>query len=303
MTITQLRYAIAVSNSSSMNKASRQLFISQPSLSASIKELEEEIGIDLFRRTNRGIQITPEGKEFIGYARQVVEQYELLQSRYVTKDQVRTRFSVSTQHYTFAVQAYVNTVREFGMDKYEFAINETKTSEVIDDVKNFRSEIGILYLNEFNRKVLTKLFKENDLDFTPLMDCHIYAYMSKNHPLAQRDSIKLQELDPYPLLSFDQGQFNSFYFSEEVLSTYDYKQIIKCNDRATVLNLMVGLNGYTLCSGIICEDLNGREYTAVRLKSSEIMRVGYLTRKGVAISPMGQRYVEELKAYKNQVLG
>lgn len=288
MTITQLRYAIAVSNARSMNEASRELFISQPSLSAAIKELEEEIGTDLFRRTNRGIQITPEGKEFIGYARQVVEQYELLESRYVTKDQVKTKFSVSAQHYTFAVQAYVNTVRTFGMDKYEFAISETKTSEVIDDVKNFRSEIGILYLN--------------DLVFNPLMDCHIYVYMSKNHPLAGRESIKLQELDPYPLLSFDQGQFNSFYFSEEVLSTYDYKQVIKCNDRATVLNLMIGLNGYTLCSGLICEDLNGSDYTAVRLKSSEIMRVGYLIRRGIALSPMGQRYVQELEAFKNQVL-
>ena len=302
MTLTQLNYAITVANANSMNEAARSLFISQPSLSAAIKELEEEIGVELFRRTNRGISLTPEGEEFIGYARQVTEQYRLIESRYISKEKIKKKFGVSTQHYTFAVNAFVEMVKQFGMDEYEFAIHETKTYDVIEDVKNFRSEIGILYLNDFNRKVLTKLLHEYNLEFHELLNCGIYVYMWKGHPLAAREEIALKELDEYPCLSFEQGTYNSFYFAEEVLSTYDYKRLIKANDRATLLNLMVGLNGYTLCSGIIGEELNGSDYCAVKLKSDEMMTIGYLVRKGVAISELGQKYLEEIAKYRDKAM-
>lgn len=260
MTLAQLRYAITVAASQSVNEAAKKLFIAQPSLSSAIKELEEEIGIVIFRRTNRGISVTPEGEEFIGYAKQVVEQYELMESKYILRENIRKKFSVSMQHYTFAVKAFVEMVKQFGMDEYEFAINETKTYDVIEDVRNYRSEIGILYINDFNKKVLTKLFHEYDLEFNELLQCSIYVYMWKGHPLADKSEISLKDLEKYPCLSFEQGSNNSFYFAEEVLSTYEYKRLIKANDRATMLNLMVGLNGYTLCSGIICEELNGSDY-------------------------------------------
>lgn len=302
MTLTQLRYAITVASVDSMSEAARILFISQPSLSASIKELEEESGVELFRRTNRGISLTPEGEEFIGYARQVVEQYELMEAKYIEKKKIKNKFSVSMQHYTFAVNAFVEMVKQFGMDEYEFAIHETKTHDVIEDVRNFKSEIGILYINDFNQKVLEKLFRESNLEFHELLKCHIYVYLWKGHPLASKEIITLKELEEYPCLSFDQGSNNSFYFAEEVLSTYEYKRLIKANDRATLLNLMVGLNAYTLCSGIICEDLNGPDYCAVKLDSDEIMTIGYLARKGVAISPLGKKYLEEIAKYKDMVL-
>lgn len=303
MTLTQLNYAITVANANSMNEAARSLFISQPSLSTAIRELEDEIGVEIFRRTNRGIFLTPEGEEFIGYARQVTDQYRLIEARYIFKEKIKKKFSVSLQHYTFAVNAFVEMVKQFGMDEYEFAIHETKTYDVIEDVKNFKSEIGILYLNDFNRKVLTKLFHEYNLEFHELLDCGIYVYMWKGHPLAGKGEIALEDLDEYPCLAFEQGTYNSFYFAEEVLSTYDYKRLIKANDRATLLNLMVGLNGYTLCSGIICEELNGSDYCAVKLKSQEIMTIGYLVRKGVAISELGQKYLEEIAKYRDKALG
>lgn len=302
MTLTQLRYVIEVANSSSMNEAARNLFISQPSLSSSVRDLEEEVGVELFRRTNRGISLTPEGEEFIGYARQVVEQYQLIEARYISKEQIRKKFSVSMQHYSFAVNAFVEMVKQFGMDEYEFAIHETKTYEVIEDVRNFRSEIGILYINDFNRKVLMKLFHESGLEFHEILKCGIYVYMWKGHPLADRELLTLEELADYPCLSFEQGNYNSFYFAEEVLSTYDYKQFIKANDRATMHNLMVGLNGYTLCSGILCEKLNGSEFCAVKLKSDERMTIGYLVRKGVAISPLGKKYLEEIAKFEDKGL-
>ncbi len=302
MTLTQLRYVIAIADTHSMNDAARTLFIAQPSLSQAVKELEEEIGITLFNRSNRGVSITPEGEEFLGYARQVVEQYRLLEDRYIEKKNSKKRFSVSMQHYTFAVKAFVELVKQFGMDEYEFAVHETKTYEVIENVKDFKSEIGILYLNDFNRAVLNKLFKEFGLEFHEILKCGIYVYMWKGHPLAEKEEIALEELDEYPCLSFEQGVNNSFYFAEEVLSTYAYKRLIKANDRATLLNLMVGLNAYTLCSGIICENLNGSEFCAVKLKSDEVMSIGYLKRKGVPLSPLGQKYLEELKKFRENVL-
>ena len=302
MTLAQLRYAITVAGASSMNEAARKLFISQPSLSAAIKELEEEVGVELFKRTNRGISVTLEGEEFIGYARQVVEQYNLIESKYILKENTKKKFGVSMQHYTFAVKAFVEMVKQFGMDEYEFEIHETKTYDVIEDVKNCKSEIGILYLNDFNKKVLTKLFHESAVEFHELLKCHIYVYLWKGHPLASKEEITLEELEEYPCLSFDQGHNNSFYFAEEVLSTYDYKRLIKANDRATFLNLMIGLNGYTLCSGIMCEELNGSDYCAIKLKSDEIMTIGYIARKGVQVSPLWKKYLEEISKYKDKAL-
>ena len=302
MTLTQLKYVITIADTGSMNEAAKLLFISQPSLSLALKELENEIGTELFKRSNRGVVLTPEGQEFLGYARQVTEQYKLMESRYIEKKNVKKKFGVSMQHYTFAVNAFIEMVKQFGMDEYEFAVREEKTYEVIEDVKTFRSEIGILYVNEFNRKVLTKLFHECNLEFHELLKCSIYVYMWKGHPWANRKEIELEELNEYPCLSFEQGTYNSFYFAEEVLSTFEYKQLIKVDDRATILNFMVGLNGYTLCSGIICEELNGEEYCAVKLKSDEVMTIGYLVRSGVAISPLGKKYLEEISKYKDKTL-
>lgn len=301
MTLQQLKYALTIADCGSMNEAAKQLFISQPSLSETMKELETEIGLDIFLRSNRGIVITPEGEEFLGYARQVTEQFGLLQSKYIDK-KVKEKFSVSTQHYTFAVKAFVETVKQIGMEQYEFAVHETTTISVIENVKNFRSEIGVLYENDFNEKVLNKMFKENGLEFVELFSCDTFVYLWSGHPLAKQDVITMEELDEYPCLSFDQGKNNSLYLAEEMKSTYEYKRLIKANDRATLLNLMIGLNAYTLCSGIICEDLNGDDYKAVPLKETEKMRIGYIKRKGAKVSHIGELYIEELKKYKEKVM-
>ena len=301
MTLQQLKYALTIADCGSMNEAAKQLFISQPSLSETMKELETEIGLDIFLRSNRGIVITPEGEEFLGYARQVTEQFGLLQSKYIDK-KVKEKFSVSTQHYTFAVKAFVETVKQIGMEQYEFAVHETTTISVIENVKNFKSEIGVLYENDFNEKVLNKMFKENGLEFVELFSCDTFVYLWSGHPLAKQDVITMEELDEYPCLSFDQGKNNSLYLAEEMKSTYEYRRLIKANDRATLLNLMIGLNAYTLCSGIICEDLNGNYYKAVPLKETEKMRIGYIKRKGAKVSHIGELYIEELKKYKEKVM-
>lgn len=301
MTLQQLRYVIVVADCGSMNEAAKQLFISQPSLSESIKELEQEVGIDIFLRSNRGIKLTPEGEEFLGYARQVTAQFSLLEDKYITKTS-KKKFSVSMQHYTFAVKAFVEMAKRTGMEEYEFAVYETKTYEVIENVKSYKSELGVIYINDFNRKVLEKTLVQNSLEFTELFHCDTYVYLWSGHPLAEKELISIHELEEYPCLKFDQGKNNSFYLAEEMMSTYEYKKVILGNDRATMLNLMVGLNGYTLCSGIICEELNGSEYRAIPLKESEKLYIGYIKRKGSHISEIGNIYIEELKKYQTNVL-
>lgn len=298
MTLQQLKYAIAVADCGSMNEAAKSLFISQPSLSGAMKELEKELGFEIFLRTNRGIVITPEGEEFLGYARQVTEQYRLLSNRFIEKNS-KEKFSVSMQHYSFAVKAFVETVKRAGMENYEFAVHETKTYEVIENVRNFKSELGIIYMNDFNEKVLNKILRENQLKFTELFTCDTYVYLRSGHPLAGRDIISMKDLEPYPCLAFEQGKNNSFYLSEEMKSTYDYKRMIKADDRATMLNLMTGLDAYTLCSGIICEELNGDDSLAIPLKESEKMHIGYISRAGAGMSTLGRIYIEELLKYQS----
>lgn len=302
MTLQQLLYAISVANNKSINQAAEELFITQPSLSSAIKELEQEIGIELFLRSNRGVVITPDGEEFLAYARQMLDVYSLIEDKYIEKKGLKKKFSVSMQHYTFAVEAFINLAKDYGMEDYEFAVHETKTFEVIENVKKQKSEIGVLYLNDFNQKALKKIFRENQVEFIELFDCGIYVYLSKSNPLASKEIINFEDLKEYPCLSFDQGNYNSFYFAEEVFSVYDYKKIIKANDRATLLNLMVGLNAYTLCSGIICEELNGDGYASIPLNTADTMTIGYIKKKNMPLSRLGKKYVEELKKYENRVL-
>jgi DNA-binding transcriptional LysR family regulator len=302
MTLQQIKYVITVSETGSINKAAEALYISQPSLTSAIKELESEVGITLFYRSGRGVTLTNDGTEFILYARQVFSQYELLSEKYGKAGNRKQKFGVSTQHYSFAVKAFVEMVKAYDTSKYEFAIRETKTKEVIEDVYSMRSEIGILYLSDFNRKAITKLLVSSNLEFRELVACKTYVYICKNHPLANEKCITLAQLMDYPCLSFEQGESSSFYLAEEMLSTCEYARTIKACDRATMLNLMVGLNGYTLCSGIICEELNGTNYVAVPFEADELnrddsMKIGYIVRKNTILSKMGELYIMEIKRY------
>ena len=302
MTLQQLHYLITISEVGSFSKAAEVLYVAQPSLTGAVKELEKEVGITVFIRSGKGVTLTADGAEFLLYAKQVYGQYEVLLEKFGKGENLKKKFGVSTQHYSFAVKAFVEMVKTFDTSKYEFAIRESKTMDVINDVSTLKSEIGILYLSDFNRKSIMKLLSSNNLEFNKLIDCSAYVYLWKGHPLAKNKSIDFSELSDYPCLSFEQGDNSSFYFAEEILSTNEYPRIIKACDRATMLNLMVGLNGYTLCSGIICEELNGTDYAAVPFESDEsnpnsVMEIGYITKKNMMLSKMGELYISEIKDY------
>ena len=297
MTLQQLKYVVAVAETGTITEAAGKLYISQPSLTNAIHELEREMQIVIFNRTNKGISLSKEGDIFLGYARQVLEQAEILEDKYKGEGSGKKQFCVSTQHYSFAVNAFVDLIKKYGQEEYDFSLRETQTYEIIEDVAKMRSEIGILFLNDFNEKVITKILKSNALEFHDLFVAKPHVFISRRHPLADRQIITNEELESYPYLSFEQGEHNSFYFSEEIFSASERKKNIRVRDRATLFNLLIGLNGYTVCSGVIDKNLNGKDIIAVPLADESDMRIGYITHRKGMLSRLGTTYLDALSKY------
>lgn len=297
MTLQQLRYAITVAETGKITEAANKLYISQPSLTNAIHELEKEMNITIFNRTNKGIIVSKEGEIFLGYARQILELVSILEDRYKRNDGGKKQFCVSTQHYSFAVNAFVDLIKKYGQDEYDFSLRETQTYEIIEDVAHMRSEIGILFFNDFNETVIKKILKSHELVFHKMFVAKPHVFISRNHPLARKTVITNKELEIYPYLSFEQGEHNSFYFSEEIFSTSERKKNIRVRDRATLFNLLIGLNGYTVCSGVIDKNLNGKDIIAIPLADESNMRIGYITHKKGILSRLGNTYLEALKKY------
>ena len=296
MRIQQLQYLEKIVESGSINEAAKALFLSQPSLSNAIKELEQEMDLQLLVRQKSGFSLTNEGREFMIYARQILDQVKLMEAKYKQHTVRKQAFSVSAQHYAFVVHAFVDLIKQVDAEEYQFTLRETETQNILEDVMSFKSSLGILYLNKFNRQVLTKLFKEKKLKFTPLFKAKPHVFVCRDNPLAQKSSVKLRDLEDYPYLSYEQGQENSFYFAEEILSTLNRKMHIKVSDRATIFNLMVGLNGYTISSGIISSELNDDKIIAIPLEVDDMMTLGYLMPQQVEPSPITRQYLDLLRA-------
>ena len=300
MKLQQLKYVVKVAEMGNITEASRRLFVSQPSITAAIHDLEREMGVVIFERTNKGVVVTSEGETFLGYARQVLEQADLLEEKYKGETQQVPHFAVSCQHYSFAVNAFVDVIREFNAFRYDFTLREEQTHEIIEDVSRMKSELGIIYLSKRNHEVIEKMLRSQDLLFEPLFTAVPHVFISSTHPLAERESVTLDDLDDFPYLSYEQGDFNSFYFSEELLSTLDRRKNIRVRDRATLFNLIIGLDGYTISSGILSEDLNGSQITSIPLESPEHMELGYVKRADRPLSSVAERYLQLLQEYVNE---
>lgn len=294
MRIQQLHYIVKIVETGSMNEAAKQLFITQPSLSNAVRDLEREMGIKIFIRNPKGITLTKDGVEFLSYARQILEQTALLEERYKSKDTNRELFSVSSQHYAFVVNAFVSLLKGADMSRYELFLRETRTYEIIDDVKNFRSEIGVLFLNSYNRDVLTKMFDDNRLTYTSLFQAHPHIFVSQDNPLANRDIVTMKDLEDFPYLSYDQGIHNSFYFSEEIFSQIPHKKSIVVSDRATLFNLLIGLDGYTIATGILNSNLNGDNIVSIPLDVEDMIDIVYIRHEKSNLSKMGERFIDYL---------
>ena len=297
MTLQQLKYVTTIANIGSISEAAKRLFVSQPSLTKAIKELEKEMGITIFDRTNKGITVSKEGERFLGYARQVLEQAALLEEQYKSQSGGKKQFSVSTQHYSFAVNAFVELLKGAEIDQYDVSLRETQTYEIIDDVAHMKSEIGLLYYNDFNRPVLEKLIHTNELTFTELFTAHPHIFIGKTHPLAHKEVVSMDELEEYPYISFEQGDHNSFYFSEEIFSTVVRPKHIRVRARASLFSLLLGLDGYTVSSGVIDKEVNGENIISVPLAEEGLMHIGYITNNKMQRSRLGQEYIHALEQY------
>ena len=300
MTILQLKYVIAIDEECSMRKAADRLYVSQPGLSSAVRDLESELGIQIFERVHNGVVTTAAGANFIAYARTAVEQFEKVEEKFLNAGGHKPTFSVSMQHYTVAVNAFIDTVKEYDLDEYQFSIKETQTSEVIEDIKTLKSEVGVIALSDFNKSTFKKVFADASLEFHELFTRNTYVYLRSDHPLADREELSLEELQDYPCMVFDQGDNTSFYYREEALATYDYKKVISTNERATSIELMLGLDGYAVGAAMLGDSLNSNEIKVVKLKEQENLTFGYITRKGTTLSEMGQTFVEKLERHKEE---
>lgn len=295
MTLQQLTYLVTVAECGNITEAAEQLFISQPSLSASIHNLEKEMGVTAFTRSNKGVTVTREGEELLSFARMLLEQAENMQEHFGNGERRSPKFSVSCQHYSFAVNAFVDLIKQYDADQYNFIIRETQTGEIIEDVANGKSEIGVIYLSEHNEDVISKMIKNNRLVFEELYVARPHVFICDEHPLAGKEIIQMDDLMPYPYLVYEQGNRNSFYFSEEFLSVLDFPKIIQVRDRATLFNLLIGLNGFTVCSGVIDHRLNGSNIIAKPLQVDRTMRIGIVRKKNIIFSRYAKSYMEALK--------
>lgn len=297
MKLQQLRYVVKVAECGSITEASRRLFVSQPSITASIRDLENEMGVHIFERTNKGVIVSEEGETFLGYARQVLDQANLLEGKYKGTSEQVPHFSVSCQHYSFAVNAFVDVIREFDAARYDFTLREEQTHEIIEDVAHMKSELGILYLSEHNREVIERMLAANELVFEGLFCAAPHVFVCAGHPLADHASVTLEDLKDYPFLSYEQGSYNSFYYSEELTSTFERRKNIRVRDRATLFNLAMGLNGYTVCSGVISHELNGPGIISIPLDVDEYMEIGIITRKNTTLTRYGQAYIDAIRQH------
>lgn len=299
MTLQQLKYVITISKSGSMHTAADELFITQPNLSKAIKDLEMEMGITIFNRTNKGVLLTDDGTKFLSYARQVVEQANLLEDIYKNKESIKRIFAISSQHYGFVVNAFVKLVETLGKDTYEFSLRECKTYDVINDVKDGRSELGVIYFSRFNSEIMKKVISANGLSYEFLFEAKPHVLLSKNHPLASKERLTLDDLDAYPRLSYDQGLNNSFYYSEEPHALESVSKAIVVSDRATLFNILIGLNGYTISSGMISSSLDGNNIISIPLETDEVMDLVYIYDSDKPMKEITKQYLEILREYIN----
>lgn len=294
MTLQQLKYADAVATYGSISEAARRCFVTQPTLTEAVRLLEEELRIAVFTRSPKGVSVTREGEEFLASARQILDDAARISEKYTGKAVRRPQFAVSCQHFAFAAEAFMEVVKANGAESYDFTLRETVTSEIIDDVARHRSEIGILYLSRRNERAIGKILRKEELKFDELFAAKPHVFVGRGHPLARRRSIRPAELDAYPYLTYEQGVENALYFAEEVMPAIDRRKNIRVRDRATMTNLLLGLNGFTVASGAHAKAYNPA-IVSVPLELDDKIRVGIVSRAGIPFSPSAAAFVAAVR--------
>ena len=297
VTIQQLKYIVSVVENGTITEAAKKLYISQPSLSNAIKDIEEEVGITIFIRSRAGIVVTPEGMEFVGYARQVLRQMEILEDKYISHTPGKVRFCVSSPHYVFTTNAFVDIVEAFGKERFEFILHETTVHQILEDVKNRFSDLGIIYISHDNEPTIRKTLEESKLSFSPLFTVKPQVFIRDTHPLTRRDSVKLDDLQRYPRINFMQSTEDPMRLAEELYSDLSTEKSIMVSDTGSLVNLLLGTDAYTISNGFFPRYLQGTKIVGVPLAEDEEMHIGYILSEKQELSELGRAYVEKLKLY------
>ncbi len=292
MTIQQCKYILKVAECGSLNEAAKQLFVAQSSLSVCVKSLEQELSIKIFERAGNGVYLTDEGAEFIKYAGQITEQSDFIIKRY-TENTLCKRLYVSTQHYDFVADIFGNLLNETNEDRYRFSLCEMKTYDVIHETETAYCDIGIIAIKHNDRSIMERYINNKGLTFTPLLDAKPHVYLRKEHPIAHQSVITMENLKRYPYMSYEQGEHNHSFFTEEITNTYSDKQV-EISDRASLMNVLLATDCYTIGTGIMPSLLNEGRIVSIPFDSEDFYTIGYIVRADRNLSDLTKRFIEML---------
>ena len=296
MTIQQCKYVLKILDCGSFSQAASQLFVAQSSLSVSIKALEKELNIKIFERSGTGVCLTPEGSEFIRYAQQLVAQSNFISNRYYTQTP-NSRLFVSTQHYDFVADIFSELVNETTEAQYRFSLREMKTYDVIKETENAYCDIGVLAIKSSDTGIMERYLSKKNLCFSTVLKASAHIYVRADHPLARFPRIIPEQLQNYPVLSYEQGKHSSSFFTEELISGYS-KQQVEISDRASLMNVLLATHCYTVGTGFMPSMLNSGRIVSIPLASDGYYNIGYITRNDRTLSPLAHRFADKLQQLK-----
>lgn len=298
MNIQQLRYVVAIANSGTFREAAEKMYVSQPSLSISVRDLEKELGFKIFRRTSSGTFLTRRGMEFYEKSQELVKGFDIFQNQYANPEEEKDEFSIASQHYDF-LPPTITAFSERYPDYKNFRIFESTTVQILDEVAQGHSEIGIIYLNNQNKKGIMQRIEKLGLEVIELIPFHTHIYLREGHPLAQKEELVMEDLADLPTVRFTQEKDEYLYYSENFVDTSASSQMFNVTDRATLNGILERTDAYATGSGFLDSDsVNG--ITVIRLKDNLDNRMVYVKREEVELSQAGTLFVEVMQEYFNQ---
>lgn len=294
MTIQQCKYVLEIARTGSFSEAAKQLFIAQSSLSAGIKSLERELNICIFQRSSNGVYLTDEGSEFVRYAADIVSASELAVGRYKSPQKTETLF-IATQHYDFIADVFGNFVKDVDLDRYRFSIKEIETYNVIREVENSYSDIGIIAIKDGDYDIMKRYLNKRNITFVSMLEAAPHVFVRRAHPLASMDRLSVADLKDFPYVSYEQGGQTASFFTEELNDARAMDKHIEISDRATLMNLLLMTDAYTVGTGIMPSALNKGDIVSIPFDSKEHYIIGYLLNSARKVSPMTERFIAHLK--------
>lgn len=294
MTIQQCRYALEIAATGSFSEAAKQLFVAQSSLSVSIKALEQELGIRIFERSGSGVHLTEEGSEFVRYAAGIVDNERLIAERYRSAEAV-SRLRIATQHYDFIADIFGSFLLDVKAERYQLAIREIETHNVVQEVLTGNSDVGILAIKEGDSDIMRRYLDKKGISFRALLRVPPHVFLRREHPLAARGALTYEELSAYPYVSYEQGEHNSSYFTEEMQDSLAAEKHIEISDRATLMNLLLMTDAYTVGTGIMPSALNKGDIVSIPLDCNDGYVIGYILNDSRKVSEMAAAFIEKLK--------